>query len=151
MIDSDRAPFAALMATLAEVFGESSTLKMQAYWMALAPYPFGAIERAAMAILRSRKTSVNDLGQTFRSPWPTPGDFIAEMDRQAEAGEEQRPVRKAIAAPQPHPENGEKIRAMLRATAEHMGFSNRDAAAANPAHRAKCPICRRLVTEKGNP
>jgi hypothetical protein len=176
--EADRKPFSKLMATLAEVFGEISTLKIQAYWMALLPYPLAAIEEAAMVLVRSRQTSVTDAGQTFRAPWPTPGDVIAVMQGEAEVREQRRQHRKAFPLAPPDPAVQARVRQLIRDTVERLSedrcppegtpahkhahaFMARglspDAAwrqaremCADPQHREGCAICR-SETQDGRP
>ena len=71
-IDWDR--FGKLMVLLGEVFGPPSTLKIQAYWMALYQYVWADIEFAAMRCLETRRSSGG-----YPGSWPTPADLTALM------------------------------------------------------------------------
>lgn len=74
MIEADRQRFSRLMATLAEVYGEASVLKVQAYWMALLKYAWADVEFAALRCLETRTSSGG-----FPASWPTPADLIGLM------------------------------------------------------------------------
>jgi len=89
------------MATLAEVYGEASVLKVQAYWMALLRHDWSDIEFAAMRCLETRQSSGG-----FPASWPTPADLIALMwnDLDATADTPVEPGRKALPEPRADPE-----------------------------------------------
>lgn len=96
MIEADRENFTKLMAILAEVYGECSVLKIQAYWMALKELPYPDVQAAAFRCLRTRQSK-----DGFPAPWPTPADLIALMwnSQDSVPDESARPGRLALPKP----------------------------------------------------
>jgi hypothetical protein len=109
------------MAMLAEVFGPASTLKIQAYWMALLHYHWADVEFAAMRCVETRRSSGG-----YPAPWPSPADLIGLMwnDQEATPDTQPVPVRKALPEPRCTPEVAKehltKIYALLDKTAGKM-------------------------------
>ena len=118
---SDWDRFGELMVMLAEVFGPASTLKIQAYWMALYQYNWADVEFAAMRCLESRRSSGG-----YPGSWPTPADLVALMwndldnvpDAPVETG------RKSLPEPRADPEvvraNLDAVKALLGRTSDRM-------------------------------
>lgn len=119
MVTTDRERFDRLMTTLAEVYGEASVLKRQAYWMALLEHPFEDVEAAAIRCLQTRKTREN-----FPASWPTPGDLVALMYRNLDEVPDPpaRRNRKALPEAPPDPEVRERIRRLIREMIEKLSI-----------------------------
>ena len=118
---SDWDRFGELMVRLAELFGPSSTLKIQAYWMALYQYNWSDVEFAAMRCLQTRQSSGG-----FPASWPTPADLIALMWNDLDAVPDAPVVtgRKALPEPRADPEvvrsNLAAVQELLSKTKSHL-------------------------------
>lgn len=115
MIEADRERFARLMATLAEVYGEASVLKQQAYWMALFRFEWADVEFAAMRCLETRTSSGG-----FPASWPTPADLRLLMWNDLDATPDAPKVSGRKALPEPRADPA-VVRANLEAVKELLG------------------------------
>mgnify|MGYP001597422062 FL=1 len=113
--------FGALMELLGEVFGPASTLKIQAYWMALYQYEWTDVEFAAMRCLETRRSSGG-----YPGSWPTPADFTALMWNDLDAIPDATGLsgRRALPEPRADPEivraNLDAVRTLLSHTSERL-------------------------------
>ena len=127
MVEADRERFARLMATLAEVYGEASVLKVQAYWMALLRFNWADVEFAAMRCLETRRST-----DGYPASWPTPADLIALMwnDQDGTPDVCFESNRKALPQMRQDPEMQARIAKLARETAEK--FSMEEAIPTTP-------------------
>ena len=103
------------MATLAEVYGEASVLKQQAYWMALLRYEWEDVEFAAMRCLETRTSSGG-----FPASWPTPADLRVLMWNDLDSTQDAPKVSGRKALPEPWADSA-VVRANLEAVKELLG------------------------------
>jgi len=119
MVEADRERFARLMATLAEVYGEASVLKVQAYWMALLRFNWADVEFAALRCLETRRST-----DGYPASWPTPADLIGLMwnDQDAVPDVGSGSGRKALPPMRPDPEMQARIANLARQMVENFSM-----------------------------